>query len=421
MLALRQRTVATSAASATMRRRMINVGAISSMQAVPMALRGLGAPSSGSSTTLHAAALRSQQQQSRGILSLASSRSAWSAAGATGPSSRTSSKTLPIGTPSSAAAIHQLAASILVLHRDRSTRGAAAAAAAQRRYASTEAGEPLKEKGAAAVGSGSLDDGLVKAAPSKLAAATTTTKASSSSSSKEIADAADTGPKKPFMTRAWTVVKREAAHYWAGTKLLGKEIAISAKITKKVLNGGTLTRRERRQLRRTTTDLLRLIPFSVFVLVPFMEILLPVALRLFPNMLPSTFEGKLAADEKQRKLLRVRIEMAKFLQETISESGLKAQGVVDSQEFKEFFRKVRSTGESASPEDVIRVAKRFQDDITLDNLSRPQLVSMCRYMNINAFGTDNFLKHQIRNRLERIRVDDMVSQRAPFFSLVFLF
>lgn len=139
-----------------------------------------------------------------------------------------------------------------------------------------------------------------------------------------------------------------------------------------------------------------------------MEILLPVALKLFPNMLPSTFEGKFAAEEKQRKLLRVRIEMAKFLQETVSESGLKAEGVVNSEEFKEFFRKVRSTGESASAEDVIRVAKLFNDDVTLDNLSRPQLVSMCRYMNINAFGTDNFLKHQIRARLEKIRVDDMM-------------
>jgi LETM1 and EF-hand domain-containing protein 1 len=125
--------------------------------------------------------------------------------------------------------------------------------------------------------------------------------------------------------------------------------------------------------------------------------------------------------------------MAKFLQETVSESGLKAEGVVNSEEFKEFFRKVkldlsltadgevatltlftrvdiqvRSTGESATTEDVIRVAKLFNDDVTLDNLSRPQLVSMCRYMNINAFGTDNFLKHQIRARLEKIRVDDMV-------------
>lgn len=213
------------------------------------------------------------------------------------------------------------------------------------------------------------------------------------------------------------MIKREAAHYWAGTRLLGKEIRISTKLVYKLLNGNVLTRRERRQLRRTTTDILRLIPFSVFVLVPFMEILLPVALKLFPNMLPSTFEGKFAAEEKQRKLLRVRIEMAKFLQETVSESGLKAEGVVNSEEFKEFFRKVRSTGESASAEDVIRVAKLFNDDVTLDNLSRPQLVSMSRYMNINAFGTDNFLKHQIRARLEQIRVDDMMIHAEGIDSL----
>jgi len=45
-------------------------------------------------------------------------------------------------------------------------------------------------------------------------------------------------------------------------------------------------------------------------------------------------------DEKQRKLLRVRIEMAKFLQEGVKEDGLKAGSVVKSDEFKEFFRKV---------------------------------------------------------------------------------
>lgn len=73
---------------------------------------------------------------------------------------------------------------------------------------------------------------------------------------------------------------------------------------------------------------------------------------------------------------------------------------------------VRSTGETPNQTDVVRVAKLFHDDITLDNLSRSQLVSMCRYMNINAFGTDNFLKHQIRSKLEKFRVDDMVGIRC---------
>jgi LETM1 and EF-hand domain-containing protein 1, mitochondrial len=51
-----------------------------------------------------------------------------------------------------------------------------------------------------------------------------------------------------------------------------------------------MTRRERLQLIRTTLDLVRLVPFSLFIIVPFMEFLLPLAIKIFPNMLPSTFE-----------------------------------------------------------------------------------------------------------------------------------
>lgn len=109
--------------------------------------------------------------------------------------------------------------------------------------------------------------------------------------------------------------------------------------------------------------------------------------------------------------------MAKFLQETVTDSGLKSDRVLESDEFKQFFRKVRTTGEDPSPEDVIRVAKLFNNDITLDNLTRPQLVSMCKYMNIHAFGTDNFLKHQINNRLDKIRVDDMMIHAEGIDSL----
>ncbi|EKM55902.1 uncharacterized protein PHACADRAFT_256836 [Phanerochaete carnosa HHB-10118-sp] len=216
----------------------------------------------------------------------------------------------------------------------------------------------------------------------------------------------------PLGTRIWKKVKHEAQHYWHGTKLLVSEVRISARLQWKLLHGEILTRRERRQLKRTTQDLLRLVPFAVFVIVPFMEFLLPVALKLFPNMLPSTFEDKFAAEEKQRKLLRVRLEMAKFLQETMRESGLQANAhIIGSDAFKEFFRKVRITGESPTAQDITNVARLFDDDLTLDNLSRPQLVSMCRYMGINAFGTDNFLRSTIRSRLTTIRRDDQLIDR----------
>jgi len=45
-----------------------------------------------------------------------------------------------------------------------------------------------------------------------------------------------------------------------------------------------------------------------------MELALPILLKLFPNMLPSTFEDKLKKEEEVKKRLVVKMEVAKFLQ-----------------------------------------------------------------------------------------------------------
>ncbi|KAI9682896.1 MAG: LETM1 domain-containing protein mdm28, mitochondrial [Trizodia sp. TS-e1964] len=202
-------------------------------------------------------------------------------------------------------------------------------------------------------------------------------------------------------------IKREIAHYWDGTKLLATEIRISTKLALKMAAGYELSRRENRQLQRTVQDIGRLVPFSVFVLVPFAELLLPVALKLFPNLLPSTYEGQKSKEAKTASLRATRKEVSNFLRLTLKETGLPVSAVnAQKEEFTEFFRKLRATGESPSQSDVIRVCKIFKDDLTLDNLSRPQLVGMCRYMNLNTFGTDAMLRYQIRHRMRQIKRDD---------------
>lgn len=110
-------------------------------------------------------------------------------------------------------------------------------------------------------------------------------------------------------------VKHEIHHYWVGTKLLWADIVTARKLLNKTLEGSALTRRERKQLLRTVSDLFRLIPFSMFVIVPFMEFALPFALRLFPNMLPSTYQDSLKAEENMKRELKSRIAMAQFFQE----------------------------------------------------------------------------------------------------------
>lgn len=222
----------------------------------------------------------------------------------------------------------------------------------------------------------------------------------------EKADAAKKDQEEKKLT-VWQKVKKEAQHYWDGSKLLGTEIKISWRLALKMAAGYELTRRENKQLQRTVQDLGRLVPFSVFIIVPLGEALLPLALKLFPNMLPSTFEGAKSKEAKATLLRSTRKEVSTFLRQTLGETGLPvSQATTQREEFSNFFRKVRATGEAPTAEDVIKVCKVFRDDLTLDNLSRPQLVSMCRYMNLNTFGTDMMLRYQIRHRMRQIKRDD---------------
>jgi LETM1 and EF-hand domain-containing protein 1 len=222
---------------------------------------------------------------------------------------------------------------------------------------------------------------------------------------KEVQDAKD--KKEGKKLTLGQKIKREAQHYWDGTKLLATEIKISTRLAFKMAAGYELSRREHRQLQRTVQDIARLVPFSVFVLVPFAELLLPVALKLFPNMLPSTYEGQKSKDSKATNLRATRKEVSSFLRNTLKETGLPLSPAnAQKEEFTQFFRKVRATGEAPTAADVIKVCKIFKDDLTLDNLSRPQLVGMCRYMNLNTFGTDMMLRYQIRHRMRQIKRDD---------------
>ena len=204
-------------------------------------------------------------------------------------------------------------------------------------------------------------------------------------------------------------IKREIQHYWDGTKLLATEVRISSRLALKMAAGYELTRRESRQLKRTVQDLGRLVPFSVFIIVPFAEALLPIALKLFPNLLPSTYEGQKSKEKKAATLRATRKEVSSFLRDTLRETGLPlTPATAQKEEFGVFFRKLRATGEQPTAEDVIKICKAFKDDLTLDNLSRPQLVSICRYMNLNTFGTDTMLRYQIRHRMRQIKRDDKV-------------
>lgn len=211
-------------------------------------------------------------------------------------------------------------------------------------------------------------------------------------------------------------------HYRVGTKLLWADIRISFRLLLKLASGKNLSRRERQQLTRTTADIFRLVPFAVFIIVPFMELLLPVFLKVFPNMLPSTFQDKMKEQEELKRRLNARIEYAKFLQDTVKEmareikTSRSGELKQTAEDLDNFMNKVRK-GATVSNEEILGFAKLFNDELTLDNISRPRLVNICKYMGIKPFGTDAYLRYMLRAKLARIKEDDRMIQREGIESL----
>ncbi|CAK9134613.1 unnamed protein product [Ilex paraguariensis] len=92
--------------------------------------------------------------------------------------------------------------------------------------------------------------------------------------------------------------------------------------------------------------------------------------------------------------------MAKEVQDSRSGEIKQTAGDLD-----EFMTKVRR-GARVSNDEILGFAKLFNDELTLDNISRPRLVNMCKYMGIGPYGTDAYLRYMLRKRLQKIKHDD---------------
>lgn len=223
-------------------------------------------------------------------------------------------------------------------------------------------------------------------------------------------------PKRSLLKR----ILDELVHYYHGFRLLFIDIKIASRLAYKLLNGDDLSRREYRQLTRTTADIFRLVPFSIFVIVPFMEFLLPVFLKFFPGMLPSTFQTAKDKESKMKQQLKIKLDVTKFLASTLDEMSFKAKGEHHShaaKQFSEFFSKIRSSGQLVTNEEIIKFSKLFEDEITLDSLSRPQLIALCRLLELQAIGPDTYLRFQLRMALKSLKADDKMIQAEGVNSL----
>lgn len=234
----------------------------------------------------------------------------------------------------------------------------------------------------------------------------------------------------------WKGLKDTAMHYYHGSKLLAADTRIAGQLMHRMLVRRSLTRREHNLLVRVCTDIARLVPLSFFVIVPMMEFALPFAIRIFPNLLPSTFEEKHQKADRNRQLLKVRLEMAQVLEHTLEKrahqlakakkrrereaaaaANDEAEGRGTGTAFpsyadgrgdavRDFMIEIREGGRELSTDELLSVMRSFKDNVTLDHLTREQLVEMARFLGLNSYLPTGLLRFQLRGRMRKLRNED---------------
>nr|CAB3263418.1 LETM1 and EF-hand domain-containing protein 1, mitochondrial-like [Phallusia mammillata] len=219
----------------------------------------------------------------------------------------------------------------------------------------------------------------------------------------------------------WVRVVNEVKHYYHGFRLLALDVKVASRTVWKLLNGKTVIRRERNQFRRALSDIFRLAPFSIFIIIPFAELALPIAVKLFPNLLPSTFETSSKKDQRLKKELKVKLQMAKFLQDTVEDTAIRTKKSSKkneaAQDFINFFHKCRDENATPTNQEILKHAKLFEDQITLDKMPRQQLMALCRLLKVPAVGTNELLRFLLQMKLQQLHRDDILIQEEGIDSL----
>eukprot|EP01091_Cochliopodium_minus_P001086 TRINITY_DN1095_c0_g1_i1.p1 TRINITY_DN1095_c0_g1~~TRINITY_DN1095_c0_g1_i1.p1 ORF type:complete len:706 (-),score=319.14 TRINITY_DN1095_c0_g1_i1:125-2242(-) len=202
------------------------------------------------------------------------------------------------------------------------------------------------------------------------------------------------------------VIKEELIHYYKGFKLLFKNMKLSTQLALRILKGEKLKRSESALLERTVADTFRLVPFIIILVVPFMEFTLPVLLKLFPNMLPSTFTTKDQKQQKIEKQIHARLGLAKFLQGATEKLLLEElKGGISEEDFLKFTKKIKG-GEYISNDEIIKIGRVFKNKFELNNLSAERVQALCEFFGISKLGPRSFLLFQLDSKLKNLKNDD---------------
>lgn len=214
----------------------------------------------------------------------------------------------------------------------------------------------------------------------------------------------ETETKDPLMKR----IKDELRHYWKGTRKLGRNIRVSSSLLTRMIRRDNLNWSEEKLLKQTLTDTFKIVPFLAVAMIPLSEFLLPIIIKFAPGFLPSTYASTDQKINNIGQLWKTRLKLAKLMQET-SKNVMVSEIKEDSEKFKHLVEKL-TQGKYLSNSEIIVLGTLLQKEFSLENLSKEQLETMCRYYGLNGIGIGSlWFQNKIRllkNHLQKLRIDD---------------
>ncbi|KAI4840124.1 LETM1-like protein [Plasmodium brasilianum] len=212
-------------------------------------------------------------------------------------------------------------------------------------------------------------------------------------------------------------VKHTIVWVKTGILLFLTNMKISKNLIIKRLKGYRLSYSEYKLLIRTMNDMFKLIPFSFFIIIPFAEFLLPLFLKIYPDLLPSTFKNNDDNFNKIKKNLYAKQQLAKFLQQLIEEKEkqLNENIGIDSDKKKKILNKFhqqlinkdeKDVNPFLSVADTLKIAKIFKDDFVLDQMNLKTLQTICHLLGLKPYGMHYHVVLQLRHHFLRLQRED---------------
>lgn len=173
------------------------------------------------------------------------------------------------------------------------------------------------------------------------------------------------------------LLKKEAQKVVRGCRLLYSDAKFLMR--KKYMisfNDQHYSLKEKKAMARTTTDLLKMVPFSVFIIIPGAELLLPPVLYLFPNMVPSTFVSKSKTEDFLNAIAEKRPVYADKMHRFLLEN---TRGLEDAAG-TEFATKLKARPHQLTQADLVDQHELFRTRLAFGRMDADMLRNVCRFL-----------------------------------------